>query len=96
MKEAKLICNRKSKKSGYILCRKPSEITVYDVFCAFEKELLLVECLDCEKSVCPKMNECPTRSVWKEMNNTMIGYMQKITLQEILENEKSLYDHRLC
>jgi Rrf2 family protein len=41
LKVAGLIVNVKGKKSGYILTRKPSEITVYDIHRAFKTMYVL-------------------------------------------------------
>ena len=43
LKTARLISNTKGKKSGYVLTRKPSEITVFDIHRAFEPGICLVE-----------------------------------------------------
>ncbi|RPJ74506.1 MAG: Rrf2 family transcriptional regulator, partial [Alphaproteobacteria bacterium] len=45
LKAKGLIRNLKGKKSGYILNHEPSSITIYDIYKAFEPEILLLDCL---------------------------------------------------
>jgi len=87
MKVAELICNRKNKKSGYRLCKSPSEINVYMVYRAFEPELCLIECLDEKNGFCSRVAECSTQPVWKELNRKMRDYMTSVTLQDIIEGK---------
>jgi Rrf2 family protein len=87
MKVAEIICNRKNKKSGYKLCRTPSEITVYMVYRAFEPELCLIECLDGNNGFCSRVAECSTQPVWKELNRRMRDFMNSVTLQDIIDGK---------
>lgn len=87
LKVAELVCNQKNKKSGYRLCKTTSEITVYMVYRAFEPELCLIECLDEKVNICPRIAECATMPVWKELNKRMMDYMKGVTLQDIIDGK---------
>ena len=88
LKVAELICNRKNKKSGYRLCKPASEITVYSVYRAFEPELCLIECLNETNNTCPRIAECATQPVWKELNKRMMAFMKSVSLQEIVDGKE--------
>ena len=51
LKASGLIVNAAGRMSGYILSRNPEDISVYDIYKAFEKELLVADCLAEESSV---------------------------------------------
>ena len=80
-----LIMNFKGKRSGYILSRPATEITVYDIYCSFEPELAIVECL-CKPNQCELKSECKARPFWNEVNNTLISTFKQKKLSDFLEN----------
>lgn len=68
LRTADLIRNVKGKRSGYILAKPAEEITIYDIYCAFEPELAIVECLN-DPILCELKNGCKVRGYWSELNN---------------------------
>lgn len=87
LKVAEIITNRGRKKSGYILSRPASEITVYSIFRAFEPELCLVACVDCNCD-CPRSKlQCPTQPLWQELNVRMIKFMELASLQDVIDGK---------
>ena len=83
LKTRGLIRNLKGKKSGYILTRPAEEISVYDVYCAFEPELAIVECLG-DPSLCERVSECGVKSYWNELNHSLLRSMEQKKLVEFL------------
>ncbi len=86
LKTSQLISNLKGKKSGYILTRKPSEITIYDIHKAFEPGICIIECLS-ENYQCNKSEGCMTKGFWGGLNNVIINYFSSITLQDLIEHK---------
>ncbi|OFY54432.1 MAG: hypothetical protein A2X22_09985 [Bacteroidetes bacterium GWF2_49_14] len=85
LKNANLIINHGGKGSGYILARKPDDITVYQIYRAFSPELQLVNCF-CETSECKRSATCPSKDFWFEMNTQIKNFMENRTLKELMEN----------
>jgi Rrf2 family protein len=83
LKTAGLICNVKGKKSGYMLTRKPEEITIYDIHKAFEPEICLVECLS-ESFNCKRSEQCLAKGAWSELNILILNYLKSITLADMI------------
>jgi Rrf2 family protein len=82
LKIAGLITNVKGKKSGYILTRKPSEITIYDIHLAFENDVCIIDCMGINFD-CPRQDKCGAQDFWKGLNNTIIDYLKGTTLEMI-------------
>ena len=93
LKASNLICNTKGKKSGYILTRKPEEITVFDIHRAFEPGICLVECLSGHYS-CNLSEGCLTKGFWGELNNMIIKYFKSVTLADLLRNRINIEDFK--
>ena len=87
LKSAGLIVNYSGKRSGYILTKPPSEISVYDIFRAFEPELTVVNCM-CPGNICNRVSICPAKDYWSDLNTKIKTQMESSTLDQIvLKNE---------
>lgn len=83
LKTARLISNAKGKKSGYILTRKPSEITIFDIHRAFEPGICIVECLSGNYN-CDLSGGCQVRGFWTQLNNLIYNYFNSVTLDDLM------------
>lgn len=87
LRNAGLIINHAGKSSGYILSKPSDQITIYDIYRAFEPELELVNCR-CATNECKRLNICPTKDYWFELNYKIKQIMKSSTLDKIaIENE---------
>ena len=84
LKKAGLIHNIGRKKSGYILGRPANEITVYDVYAAFEDEMAIIDCL-VSGGKCPRSGTCVMKDYWYELNETIRNSMQDMNFQLLAE-----------
>jgi len=89
LKAAGLVANVAGKKSGYILNKAPKEITILDVFKAFEADLAVVQCL-CSPSVCERSTSCVTREYWSGLNELISGYFNGARLSTLINRHKAL------
>ena len=89
LKRAKLVTSTRGAQGGYVLARKPSEITVGDVLRALEGGLSLVDCLD-EEEACGKSCACPSRIVWMKLRDGLNAIVDGITLRDMTEDYKRL------
>lgn len=89
LRNAGLIINVAGKSSGYILAKKPNQINVYDIFRAFEAELLLVNC-SCETNQCNRINICPSKDYWFELNGVIKNTMKSKTLEVLIQEQNEL------
>jgi Rrf2 family protein len=83
LKKGNLIKNRKGKKSGYILAKKPEEISIYDIYQAFEKKLSIVFCLK-SNELCDREKDCCAKNYWCDLNNTIIDHMKSTRVSQLL------------
>jgi Rrf2 family cysteine metabolism transcriptional repressor len=87
LRNHKIVETTRGVHGGYVLCRAPSNITVYEVINALEGPLTLTDCVDSPTS-CNRNSYCATRFVWCELAGAMHSVLSKITLQELLDREK--------
>jgi len=84
LRNAGLIVNYAGKRSGYILARQPNEISVYDVYRAFEPELTLVNCT-CPGNECSRIDICPAKDYWFDLSSTIKNHMESSTLEQVIK-----------
>ena len=89
LKREGLVNSTRGAQGGYVLARKPEEITVGDVLRALEGGLNLVECLD-EGSTCGKSCACASRIVWMKLRDGLNAIVDGITLRDMTEDYKRL------
>ena len=85
LKKAGLISNVGGKKSGYVLAKPANEITVYDVYSAFEDNLAIIDCFLADGE-CPKKGDCVMKDYWCELNETIRNSMQSMNVELMAEN----------
>jgi Rrf2 family protein len=102
LKKAGLLKSRRGPQGGYILARKPHEISVMDIINATEGEMALVDCVKPgkgNKQQCEFDNQCITQQVWAEASRKLNEYLGTVTIKDLCDKgskmglEKEL-DHR--
>jgi Rrf2 family protein len=86
LKTAGLICNVKGKKSGYMLTRKPEDITIFDIHQAFEPHICLVECLSTNYH-CDREEKCVAQGFWKRLNVMIVQYLKSVTVADLVNQQ---------
>lgn len=89
LKNNRIVETTRGANGGYVLCREPSKITVYDIVTALEGPMDLVECVG-NASSCEKTSHCAAHSVWKELADQWRLTLEKISLKDMLDREKAL------
>jgi Rrf2 family protein len=89
LKVSGLIINVAGRKSGYRLARDAAEISVYDVYRAFEPELRIHFCL-AGVETCHRTQTCASRLFLCEFNENMVEFMRSSSIQELAIRELNL------
>ncbi len=86
LKDSKIINSTKGSKGGYILLKKPEEITLLEIMDAVEEKYSTVLCerpttntVRCDNS------NCGFYRVWKGLQNDMKDYFAKITIEKFIK-----------
>ncbi|MBU3091923.1 RrF2 family transcriptional regulator [Clostridium sp. CM028] len=84
LRRAKLIKSIRGAQGGYILNRKPEEITIQDVLDVLEGPIEVSNCL--EDGACNNIDCCATRLLWKKLKNSIDSVTSSITLKDIVDD----------
>ena len=91
LKVAGLIANVGGKKSGYKLNKPAEEISIFDIYLAFEDDLTIIDCLLADGH-CPRKQFCVLKDYWYGLNQTIRTSMESQNLKDLVEKTKSAED----
>lgn len=87
--ENNLLEGVKGKGGGYRLTMPPDQYSLGTILRLTEGSLAPVACASPEHAGCARMECCPTRPVWQELNVLINNYLDGVTLADLL-NDSSL------
>lgn len=83
LKNKGIIIPVKGPGGGYILSKKPEEITLYEILEKLEGPLALTPCLNPAKG-CIRIDECVVHLIWEKLGEKIEEFLKTITLKDLL------------
>ena len=80
-------------QGGYKLALAPDKYTIGMILRLTEGSLSPVSCLDQDPIQCDRCNECATLPIWQGLNKVINDYLDSITLQDVLEQQRERYSN---
>ncbi|MDD6800418.1 MAG: Rrf2 family transcriptional regulator [Firmicutes bacterium] len=80
-------------QGGYMLSRSPDKYTVGEILRLTEGSLAPVDCLNQDPIECERSGICATLPVWQGLNRVISEYLDSITLQDILDQQRARYSN---
>ena len=59
-----------------------------ECFQCLEGSLITTECVE-DESFCERTNDCIARQVWTEVQNAVMGVLESMTLQDLVDRAKN-------
>lgn len=94
------LCNKpgilkttRGNQGGYMLAKAPSEYKIGEILRLTEGSLAPVECLDNDPVGCERSTICPTLPVWKGLYKVINEYLDSVSLQDIIDQQKDRYSN---
>ena len=87
-----LLANR-GFQGGYRLSQTPDKFTVGMILRLTEGDLAPVSCMANGTVNCDRAEICPTLPVWQGLDKVINDYLDSITLQDILDNQKNHFSN---
>jgi cysteine desulfurase len=86
LRSSGLIQSLRGRKGGFLLNKKPSEISLFDIFISVEDNFYPVKCVD--KEPCDLDHSCVSIKVWNEMYTEIRALLSKKTLADVIEGKE--------
>lgn len=78
-------------QGGYKLAKSPDKYTVGEILRLTEGSIAPVACLDRDPIECEKSADCITLPLWKGLYKVINDYLDSVTLQDLLDNQREFY-----
>jgi len=90
LKKAGIVNSIRGAQGGYLLAKKPEEISVGDILRALEGDLNPVDCAEIigSGSTCSGSDLCVTKYVWMRISDSINNTVDKMMLSELMEESK--------
>ena len=91
--KAKLLNGLRGKGGGYKLTKSPDQYTVGSILRLTEDSLAPVSCLEPGASLCPRMAECRTLSMWQGLDKVIFDYLESYTIADLMRVDEPGNDY---
>lgn len=88
LRKGGLINSIRGAQGGYVLNKKPKDITINDIMELLEGPVEISSCL--MEDTCDNMEECPTRLLWVRMKQSIENVMSSTTLQDMVDDYRNM------
>lgn len=85
LNKGNMVKSQRGKAGGYQLSKMPSEYTVGEIIKLTEKTLAPVMCLEENADTCQRAGECMTLPLWKKLDSMINGYLNSVTLEDLIQ-----------
>ncbi|MCZ6782308.1 MAG: SUF system Fe-S cluster assembly regulator [Proteobacteria bacterium] len=79
-----LLESQRGAKGGYLLARRPEDLTVADMVAALEGPLAITEC-NVAPQLCQHEGHCAVKGPWKVINDVMKEALARVTLADLID-----------
>ncbi|MEI8320675.1 MAG: Rrf2 family transcriptional regulator [Alphaproteobacteria bacterium] len=88
LRQQGLVQSVRGSTGGYILPRSASLISVADIVSAADKPFKATRCSSSKQEGClQSKSRCKVHHLWEELGSQINGFLQSISLQDVLENK---------
>ena len=86
LRRAKLVSSVRGPGGGYNLAQPINAVSVADIVTAVDEPLDATQCGG--KENCHDEKRCMTHDLWEELNTTVYGFLQGVTLSQLVERQR--------
>ena len=86
-----MLKTERGSQGGYMLARSPEKYSVGEILRLTEGSLSPVECAEQDPVQCERSADCATLPIWQGLSRIINDYLDGITLQDILDQQRDHY-----
>ncbi len=90
LRKNRLIKSQKGPGGGYVLYKKPGEISVGMILNALEGPVAITHCLDPSAKGCNRIEGCVARLLWKSLGEKIEHFLKIVSLKDLLKEDTKI------
>ena len=92
LRQKGLVKSVRGPKGGYVLAKKPKEISMSDIVRVLDGNIMPVHCVSGKSSDidCSIVDRCVTKNVWKKLKDTVDDMLAGVTLKDLCNDAKKM------
>jgi Rrf2 family protein len=87
--QAGLLATVRGPLGGYRLAKPANEISVAEILHATDGGTPPISCV-ADPGTCDRSRVCPTIQLWKDLDDLVNGYLEKLSLQQLVEQHQAI------
>jgi len=87
LRRAGLLTGSRGMHGGYMLAKRPSKITIREIFEALEGDSFIIDCA-LNPNVCKRSVKCASIELWNLLSKKISEFLNEITLEDLLKIKK--------
>ncbi len=92
LKNKKLVKSIRGSAGGYILEKKPSDITVSNIIFAVDEQIKTLKCKKESKKGCNgKSVKCITHNLWDDLEQHITNFFDNVNLNDLIKNKNGIH-----
>lgn len=91
LKQGGFVSSQRGNHGGYLLARRPKEVTVAQVLEVIQGPVGTSGCMletNKTRGNCPQFEDCVFTTMWKKLNNAISGVLDATTFGELVEQDQ--------
>ncbi|ADI01093.1 MAG TPA: Rrf2 family transcriptional regulator [Syntrophothermus lipocalidus] len=91
LKKAGLVKSVRGPQGGYVLTKKPRDITVGEIIRALEGPIAPVDCVSEQTpEECERAEFCVTRLIWSKMRDSIAEVLDSLSLEDLIQESRKI------
>lgn len=93
LRRAKLVRSVRGPGGGYLLSKRPEEISVWDILVAVDENLIPADCGEAaydEVNSCHRVSNCAVRGLFMELSANIHAFLGKVSLASLCDENNRL------
>ena len=87
LRKSGIIRSVKGPGGGYVLSRRPDDVSIGAILKELEGPVAITSCLD-PKEGCMRVDGCVTHLLWKSLGENIEAFLNKMTLNDLLKGHE--------
>lgn len=89
LKNNNIVRSKRGANGGYILVKKPENLSLYEIITAINGPLNIADCI-MNPEICLNALKCPANTLWNELQENISEFFKSKTLKDVISSKERI------